>query len=190
MSYVLLSHICPCGRYFVSTEAKEHSSPGIRIPNSLRMAVCIGASDGTVMSASAALRQDSVDAQLIQAPGSGAEQRARDFDRIVGILTDEVMSRFPEGRATLEHVVRSRCCSLVDDHTKMLMASFQQREETGRIRQEAKSRSVRRMHEIQIRQQGETMALLKALKLRSTETLIAKGDACGFADHSQNCFVL
>jgi len=128
------------------------------------------------MAAPAVPRQDSVDAQLIQAPESGAEQRARDFDRIVGILTDEVMSRFPEGRATLEHVVRSRCCSLVDDHTKMLMASFQQREETGRIRQEAKSRSVRRMHEIQIRQQGETVALLKALKLRSTETLIAKGD--------------
>lgn len=119
-------------------------------------------------------------------PGLSSADLVSRFDASVSALTEELLSKVPEGRASLESAVRAQCCRLLDEQLGLFFQRSAQRELQAVRRQDEKERLVRRMFESKEQQHSEAVAAATALvaalraqragRFRAVAALVARSE--------------
>lgn len=106
------------------------------------------------------------------------------FDHAVAELTDDVLARSHEGRASLEALVRQRCARLVDQQLQAFREQAMQREQEAAIRREERNESVRRLLEFKEQRHTDSLDAMvlklqhaRAERISATTAAVIKEDA-------------
>lgn len=93
------------------------------------------------------------------------------FDQAIAELTDEIVSKRSEGRASLEACLRRRCAHIVDQQLEAFREQAAQREQEAAARRDERNEAVRQVLELKERQHKEALDAATATAATATATL-------------------
>jgi len=116
-------------------------------------------------------------------PTGGFTLAVQAFDQAIGELADEVLSRCPDGRASVEACLRQRCARLVDQQLEAFREHADRREQQHLVRREERNEAVRKTLQMVEQQHQEAMQVTAARHQEGLQaaTAVARSEAAAEA---------